>query len=182
MTPLAVGSKVCRHCGATKLQRDFGPNSQTLDGLSSWCRDCHRAASLAWWTPERKAKAKHPPLPERNCPTCGVLFVPRAATQPSCGTRRCQPSYGASTHVRKARERGARVDARIYRRVVFERDGWICRICGEPTKRDVSRYDPLAAQIDHIVPLSRGGAHGYDNLRTAHRACNIAAYSRSQAA
>lgn len=44
----------------------------------------------------------------------------------------------------------------------------VCHICGggeDPTK------GPF--QADHVVPLSKGGAHTRANLRPAHRRCNI---------
>lgn len=49
--------------------------------------------------------------------------------------------------------------------LVLERDDGICGICG----RDV---DPFKYEIDHTVPLSRGGAHSYENVQVAHPRCN----------
>lgn len=37
--------KVCRHCGETKPVSAFPRNRATRDGLSSWCRLCHYAAT-----------------------------------------------------------------------------------------------------------------------------------------
>ena len=48
---------------------------------------------------------------------------------------------------------------------VFERDGWLCGICGGP----VSRED---ASIDHILPISKGGPHTLENVQCAHLLCN----------
>ena len=48
---------------------------------------------------------------------------------------------------------------------VFERDAWICGICGDP----VSRSD---ASIDHVIPLSKGGPHSFENVQCAHVLCN----------
>lgn len=51
-------------------------------------------------------------------------------------------------------------------RVVFERDSGTCGICGRPV-------DPSEKwEVDHIVPISRGGHHAYDNVQLAHLACN----------
>jgi 5-methylcytosine-specific restriction endonuclease McrA len=49
---------------------------------------------------------------------------------------------------------------------VFERDGWVCGICGD----DV---EPDDASLDHIVSMSNGGSHTYDNVQCAHTACNV---------
>lgn len=50
--------------------------------------------------------------------------------------------------------------------VVFDRDGGICGICLKP----VDRKSPW--EVDHIVPISKGGAHSYANVQLSHRRCN----------
>ena len=54
---------------------------------------------------------------------------------------------------------------RSYRQRIFERDGWICWICGEVV-------EPEDATLDHVVPVSLGGAHTPTNVRLAHGVCN----------
>jgi 5-methylcytosine-specific restriction endonuclease McrA len=48
---------------------------------------------------------------------------------------------------------------------VFRRDGYQCRHCG-----CVARADEL--EVDHIVPVSLGGADEPENLQTLCRPCN----------
>jgi 5-methylcytosine-specific restriction endonuclease McrA len=50
-------------------------------------------------------------------------------------------------------------------RLVFKKSDGRCGICGEPVDLDTFT-------IDHIVPLSKGGGHVFDNLQPAHKACN----------
>lgn len=42
----------------------------------------------------------------------------------------------------------------------------LCALCGKPilTMKD--------ATIDHIIPLSKGGVHGIQNMQLAHYSCN----------
>lgn len=73
-------------------------------------------------------------------------------------------------------ERRARAEARVEHfdpLEVYERDGWMCRICGSEIDRAVLRPDPLSASLDHVVPLSRGGDHTQENSVPAHLRCNI---------
>jgi hypothetical protein len=55
---------------------------------------------------------------------------------------------------------------------IFERDGWICQICGEPVDQERRWPDPLSASIDHIKPISSGGLHVAENVRLTHHSCN----------
>jgi 5-methylcytosine-specific restriction endonuclease McrA len=67
---------------------------------------------------------------------------------------------------RQARKRGATVET-VYRRVVFERHRGVCGICLQP-------IDPAEQwHIDHVIPLSKGGAHSYANTQPSHPACNV---------
>lgn len=61
----------------------------------------------------------------------------------------------------------------INRIAVFDRDGWKCQICGRPTPRSlIGTQKPRAPELDHRVPMSRGGGHIYANVQTACHACN----------
>ncbi len=53
---------------------------------------------------------------------------------------------------------------RIYRNVVWKRDGGICGICKLPV---VGRWE-----LDHRIPIARGGSHTYKNVQVAHPGCN----------
>lgn len=56
---------------------------------------------------------------------------------------------------------------------VFERDGWRCRICNIKTPRSLmGTKDGRAPELDHALPLSRGGAHSYANTQLACASCN----------
>ena len=50
----------------------------------------------------------------------------------------------------------------------------VCWLCGHPIDRALPWQHPMAAQVDHVVPLSKGGSpEDPANLRAAHRRCNI---------
>lgn len=46
---------------------------------------------------------------------------------------------------------------------IYERDGYRCRICGRKTND---------LEIDHIIPIAKGGKSTYDNLQTLCHRCN----------
>ena len=56
---------------------------------------------------------------------------------------------------------------------VFQRDQWRCQLCGCKTPKALRGKDkPNSPELDHIVPLSRGGAHTYANTQCACAQCN----------
>lgn len=57
--------------------------------------------------------------------------------------------------------------------VVYERDSWICGLCSSPVDPSLSYPDPMSASLDHVLPLSRGGHHTYENTQLAHLSCNV---------
>jgi len=78
---------------------------------------------------------------------------------------------------RRALKKGATAE-KVNNLAVFERDGWVCGICSRPVDQDVSWPDPMSPSLDHILPLSRGGAHAMSNVQLAHLACNVSKGAR----
>ncbi len=89
--------------------------------------------------------------------------------------RRENPEHYRKQRLDQSQRRRARLaklpmeDIRID--VLYERDKGVCGICG----REVEQKD---MSVDHIVPVSFGGAHTYDNVQLAHINCNKARGNR----
>lgn len=66
----------------------------------------------------------------------------------------------------KALRRGAGEARTFDRNLIWERDGGRCHICGK-------RCAPDAWHLDHLIPLSRGGAHTPENVAVSHPTCNV---------
>jgi 5-methylcytosine-specific restriction endonuclease McrA len=72
--------------------------------------------------------------------------------------------YRAYGSARRARMYGAKGQPFTVEEII-ERDGLICYLCSrELTRNEVT--------LDHVRPLSRGGAHAAFNIRIACRSCN----------
>lgn len=75
---------------------------------------------------------------------------------------------------RRAATRGASAD-NIDPILIFERDGWVCHICGVKTiKSKRGTCHDKAPELEHIIPLSRGGLHTFSNVACSCRKCNHA--------
>jgi 5-methylcytosine-specific restriction endonuclease McrA len=93
-----------------------------------------------------------------------------------CNTRcRLSAKYAAtegSTHRRRAKRYGVAYEY-IDKRRIFERDGWVCQLCGCDTPEHLQgTTDPQAPQLDHKRPISKGGPHLKTNVQCACRRCN----------
>jgi len=74
---------------------------------------------------------------------------------------------------RKALKKGSSTGLQVLKATIAERDRWHCHLCGEKVEDSLRWPNPLSASLDHVVPLSRGGAHDPANVRLAHLGCNV---------
>ena len=81
-------------------------------------------------------------------------------------------------HRGRAKLYGCEYDPSVTLRELVERNGLRCAICGEmcdPSDHSWSKYTgPKYPSIDHIIPMSKGGGHTWDNVQVAHIICNSA--------
>lgn len=75
-------------------------------------------------------------------------------------------------HNYRTRKVGAFVES-VDARVVFESDNYVCQKCGKKTTRNKPFNHNDYPNLDHIVPLSKGGKHEYKNVQCLCRLCNI---------
>lgn len=154
---------VCVECGSR-----FSADNRN----STVCSDeCRYARSY------RKVVAANDNKPTVPCLECTVAFTPAYGDkrrQFCCDT--CRGRY--TRRITKAKKRkhlqGVTIE-RVDPIKVFERDGWKCQLCGVKTPRKLrGTYDKRAPELDHILPLSKGGEHSYRNTHCACRSCNAA--------
>lgn len=111
------------------------------------------------------------------CRECGVTFEPAyGIKQRTYCSEQCANRSGRrpARLARKARQRAVTVET-VDPIKVFERDRWTCQLCGIKAPRRLrGSFDDQAPELDHIVPLSKGGEHSYRNTQCACRKCNAA--------
>lgn len=101
-----VDPKRCRHCQTVKPGTDFPAMVKCRDGLSSWCRECHRAAARNYHraTYVRRVRTKMERLPAvslGSCRRCSGSFI-RSGTS-GRSQRYCSPICSAK--MRQPRKR-----------------------------------------------------------------------------
>ena len=49
----------------------------------------------------------------------------------------------------------------------------VCAICGKPVDKTLKTPHPMSAEVDELIPVSRGGdPYSFANCRLTHRRCN----------
>ena len=114
----------------------------------------------------------------RPCKQCGSEFEPaygdprRTYCSSLCRTRACSRG-GGDTHRERAKKFGVRYEP-IHKVTVFIDCKWQCQLCGKSTPRSLmGTTDRAAPELDHVVPLSKGGHHIRANVQLACRGCNM---------
>lgn len=83
-----------------------------------------------------------------------------------------------STYPNPRRTNGARRDA-IRRWVLATQDH--CALCGKPVDKSLKTPHPMSAEVDEIIPVSKGGSpYDRDNVQLAHRSCNQRKSNKTQ--
>ncbi len=137
-------TKVCRHCEQIKSLDMFHKQSTGKLGRESKCKDCRHIY---------------------------YMFNRRRIIDAGHQWKKNNPERRNALHTdyqnrRRARKHGVALDKGITIEDIFIRDKGICGICSKLCIRE-------DASIDHVIPISKGGAHIWDNVQLAHLLCNI---------
>lgn len=156
--PLASRKRdaVCDFCG-----RGFSTAKTLQKYCSTWCSDT-----------AQNQPGTYADRIGRTCPYCGT-GLPVTARHDSrfCSTG-CQVKHNQG--IRRARQRGLPAES-VDRYAVFERDDWMCSLCGEPIDKALTGRHPMSASLDHVIPLAWPDSPGHvlSNVAAAHLRCNI---------
>lgn len=121
---------------------------------------------------ELKLLAGDRPLEQvAECAPCGRPFVRSNSRHLYCSRRCADAKRPSNWNNRRFAKYGIRPE-RFLAIEIYERDGWICRLCGIPVNPEVEVPHPFAPTQDHIIPLQRGGQHTRENVQLAHFYCN----------
>lgn len=164
MSDLTLPVKWCKDCLRERPTSEFGKDRQTADGLRRYCKPCNnararagdrKAASKAWkqrnpqWH-EDYYRANRDKFAKRNRDWRAVN--PEASRAVVARRRTRMAASMTSLDKRKSAE---------YRKVLSSRP---CFYCGQFAER---------MEVDHYLPVSRGGSDHWWNLVNSCRTCNL---------
>jgi 5-methylcytosine-specific restriction endonuclease McrA len=148
--------KRCPNCEEYKEFGEFHRNKHNKDGYHFWCKKCRkydgsRRDYMRKYTKSDKWKA----------------WVRQYRK-----TEKGRASYIAYNSKRRAKCR----DTDITSDWLLSIKGTTCPVCD--TEMNDIWCDPHSRNLDHIIPLCKGGKHMKDNVRYVCQTCNLTKYNR----
>jgi 5-methylcytosine-specific restriction endonuclease McrA len=164
----ADGMKTCTRCEKVLPLDMFYGDRNGHGGLKSECKACMSVRMKTWYADNQV----------RQRDRQRVRFAANTATIREGDKKRYLRNRDArlqlateANHRRRARLRGAeRAERGISYKALRKRDGSQCYHCGLEMSFDTLKkgeYEPRRATIEHIIPISRGGLHIWDNVALA---------------
>lgn len=115
----------------------------------------------------------------KTCSVCGKTFETYKSRQTTCSTECAKEKRTLDRRYRSFNARcqkyGVHYDSNVKAKLVIERDECTCQICGKRCDfmdKRWGNFGPDYPTVDHIVPLSKGGTHTWDNVQCACALCN----------
>jgi hypothetical protein len=182
--------KICTKCDEEKLLSEFYKDSSKPSGYRRQCKVCTLGSQKNYRAGNKdKIKARNKAYYDKNKKSVLSKNAAWKSANPDYmdswreanreHLREYQRTYQKDNYdyyldknaERRARIAAVQVEGSISRSEVFERDSGICYLCNE-------QVDPNNWHLDHVVPISKGGPHTYDNVRVTHPSCNLSKGSR----
>lgn len=180
--------KQCRRCLAEKPESEFFAARGNRDGLQTWCKACKKEHWLAWYAEHKDAyMARCAEWARRNPEKCRAMKRRYYRAHPEQGRKECakfrlrHPEYirrkkqeWAKAHPESGQAKLLRRRARIAGAEINDLTPWMvkrlpalfrnkCAYCGRELK----------LEVDHVVPVRKGGNHTLGNVAPACRRCNV---------
>lgn len=115
----------------------------------------------------------------KKCRVCGgIAYRDGRKTFPAVCSACAAEGRKASAYIakrlsNKTREQREQVSGAVVRkRAIFARDKWKCQHCGIRCRLDAGPNSPEYPELDHVVPLAKGGLHTPENCQCLCRKCN----------
>jgi len=185
-------TKICSKCKVEKPVNDFYRNYRNPDDYGYQCKTCTITRQKQYNRDHKESiYAYNKQYHEKNRTrllACQKLYnkehedefrLYRQANKEKIAARDKayrQTEVGRNAHNKKSHNRRARLTGATIESVnpieIFERDGFRCQLCGVKTMPNYNRFHSKRPELDHIIPLSKGGDHTPRNTQCLCRHCN----------
>ncbi len=163
-----ITEMICTKCKVSKPLEEFASRPNRRNGREEQCKQCCYARTVA----RRKAnpeqyKAQYTACNRRNWRNNKekIRIHNKAYHIINPGVARSSNRKRRALKVENYHEPYKDID-------VFERDNWVCGVCGQKINKRLKHPNPRSKSIDHIIAISAGGPDAPINLQPAHLRCN----------
>jgi 5-methylcytosine-specific restriction endonuclease McrA len=151
----ADGLKLCIRCNLELSVTQFYPEKGKVNGLASLCKICSKSSVQGWCSNNReRRRAIVKRYDDVNRDRRRVIAARARANKPWLYAK-----YARDYYARKMGAKGSCTEEQLLARL--EMFGGLCYLCGKAGK-----------EVDHVIPLNKGGSDWPANLRPACRSCN----------
>lgn len=175
--------KICSKCGENKSLSDFYFRKDTGTHRKE-CKSCVRSRSIKYHHNHRDdVNARHRDYfkvyfeenKEHINKKNREYWIDKREEKQLYDKDYRQSEKGRDVAYRRDMKRRSSIHAvkfKPHQRVeLLNRDNWVCQCCGVKV-HDNKESTPTKAEIDHIIPISKGGTSEPDNLQVLCRTCN----------
>lgn len=172
--------KKCSMCKETKPYDCFTHDYKRPDGYYIYCKDCRRsyerprresaAFKLAKKQYDQKYYRRNQKKRNQQC-AAWYASNPEHHKELREAWKAAHPAQLREYDARRSAWRKGASTERVSYEAILERDGYHCHICGGDVLPDDVHFD-------HVIPLSKGGAHSEDNIRVSHSTCNLRKWTK----
>jgi hypothetical protein len=140
-----VNQKLCSKCKKQKPNEEFHKNNNSPDGLTCWCKECHRDSARQWRSNNKEQRDEY----NKNWRSANMDRV-RASGKKAAAKRRVEKPeltlfYGASHRAKKA---GIEFDLTIEDVIIPDR----CPLLGVKLKPGAGKAHPNSPSLDKVDP------------------------------
>lgn len=176
---LRLDIKRCACCGIEKPLSDFYPDKRKKSGVGGHCKNCHLAKCKNWYAnlsdSEKEKRYQQSQALLASNPAKREVRAARSRAWRIANPDKSKLSW--SRYSLENRDKRNEIDRRRKARLLNapgngisiseerrlrEEYDYRCAYCGEV----------MPLELDHIVPISKGGAHDISNATVACKSCN----------
>lgn len=174
------GLRICKGCGIAKPSTEYHADSASPDGLRARCKACRSSHMAEYYNDNREQKVEYE-RKRRRTQGDHMRSLDSARYVRNKDKRIALASAHAQT--RRARLLGAQIDKGLTVAKLRNIHGDQCCYCGVAMVFERGRkgegINPLRATLEHVMPLSRGGSHTFDNTALACHSCNTRKHNKT---
>lgn len=181
---IPYGRGMCaRHYSKWRIHGDPLYTAPLLNIGECLVEGCEMAREVKGWCSKHYTRWSRYGDPEQTlqesfvCSICGIDYM-AGPRQWKCCSAECATVATEQRRDRRLRQIAATSIEPFTRSEIFERDNWVCHICGDPIQRSAKWPSPGSASLDHVIPIARGGEHTRANTAASHLRCNVSKGAR----